>query len=290
MTSENLNPEKVGPAQASVLQAQREANERLILAAIRAEDDAESAHGAHLVAEAEAELLRNQTHELRSIAALRERLIGIIAHDLRNPLNSVVMAATLLRDEPGASSSTRRLAERIVQSGGRMGRMVDELVDFTRMRFGADLQLNLEVLDLSEVCLEILEEFRVGARTEIVFLESASVFGYWDRDRLCQLISNLVGNAVEHAAPASQVIIEVRHEGERGVFRVSNRGAPIPPDALPFIFELFRRVAGRPLGKHLGLGLFIADQIARAHKGVIEVESNSSSTTFTVRLPLAPPH
>jgi signal transduction histidine kinase len=286
MISENLNPEQAEPADVKTLRAQREANEKLILALIRAEDYAESAHGAHLMAETEANELRYQADELRSIAEFRERLIGIIGHDLRNPLNSMVMAGSLLRDELGASSSTRGLAERIVQSGGRMGRLLDELVDFTRTRFGAELQLNLTVFDLSEVCLDILGEFRLIARTKIAFLERANVFGSWDRDRLCQVMSNLIGNAIEHAAPASRVVVEVRQESEVGIFKVSNCGAPIPPEALPFIFDLFHRVPGRPSGKHLGLGLFIADQVVRAHQGVIDVVSDSSITTFTVRLPL----
>lgn len=289
MTSEKLNPEQAGFAHAAILSAQREANESLLLAVIEAEDCAESAHGAHLLAEAEADRLRCQTDELRSVAELRERLVGIIGHDLRNPLNSMVMAGSLLRYEPSASTRLRRLGESIVRSGGRMGRMLDELVDFTRMRFGTHLQLNVGVLDLSQVCLEVLEEFRVVAHTEIVFSECASVFGSWDRDRLSQLISNLVGNALEHGAPGSRIVVEVRHEGEWGVFRVSNRGPTIPPEVLPFIFDLFHRVEERPSGTHLGLGLFIADQIVRAHKGEMEVKSEDSSTTFTVRLPLDAP-
>ena len=111
--------------------------------------------------------------------------------------------------------------------------------------------------------------------------------GMWDPDRLAEVLSNLVGNAIEYAAPGTDVSVKVRAAGAEVVVEVANQGAPIPEDVHPFIFEPFRRARPREKSAagNLGLGLYIAHQIVLAHGGTLEAHSGDGSTTFMIRMP-----
>ena len=265
----------------------REANEQLLLAGLRAQDSADEALAARARAEATAQRLEEIERELRATAEFREQLLAIVGHDLRNPLGAIIMAAGLLLRNGHLGEADGRLVARIINSSQRMTRMITELRDFTRARLGGGLPLFVKPVDLAEICLNVVGELEL---TTIILLRceiDGELRGTWDGDRLYQLISNLVGNAIDYATPVTPVVVAARVDGAEVVVEVRNQGISIPPDALRTIFEPFRRgTKDEKSGvTHLGLGLYIAHQIALAHGGELTAQSAAGTTTFALRLP-----
>ncbi|WNG44771.1 PAS domain-containing protein [Archangium minus] len=229
--------------------------------------------------------LRDVTERKRA-EQFRERLMGIVSHDLRSPLHAITLAAeTLLRRE-NLSESVLVRVRRIVQSGDRMSRMITDLLDFTRARLGGGIPLQRRSGELVELVRTTLEEFEMTHPGRIVFSHGQGPYsGEWDLDRLAQVISNLVGNALKHGAGNTPVAVDLREEGQEIVLVVTNQGTPIPEALLPHVFDPFRRSADSSR-QGLGLGLYIAQQIVMAHGGSITASSSAAvGTTFSVRLP-----
>lgn len=260
----------------AVLVEQREANEHLIRATIQAQD---------LMLEADAARKRAQDseRELVAVAEFRELFIGIVGHDLRNPLSSIVMAGALLLRRGHLDEQDAKTASRIIRSSQRMTQMITQLLDLTRARLGGGMPIELKPIDLREVCQNVVEEFEAPITLEV----DGDMTGNWDEDRLAEVLSNLAGNAIKYAAPETVVVVKAHAHGSEVVVEVINHGEPIPPDVLPFIFQPFRRAEQRsksPTGS-LGLGLYIADQIVRSHGGTLAARSADGTTSFVMRLP-----
>jgi signal transduction histidine kinase len=235
---------------------------------------------------------KKAVHELTETVRLNELFSGILAHDLRNPLGAILTAAqlALMRLERQPENDTLKLAAplgRMVTSGRRMARMVDQLLDLTRVRLGVGMQLDVRESDLQEVLDHVRSELAETHPDAALNLEAlGDPRGQWDEDRLSQVFSNLMGNALIHGAEGG---VSVRLDGtERESVRVSvhNRGV-VPPELMPRLFQPLARLDRRgERSPGLGLGLFIARQIVRAHGGEMEVESTEAAgTTFTVTLP-----
>ena len=225
---------------------------------------------------------------LDEIGEFREQLIGIISHDLRSPLNTIHMGATILLQRPGLGEMETEVARKIARSSVLAVRLIDQLLDLTRSRLGGGISIDPKRFDLTDVCRQVIGEtelthpdrpLRVDVRGDLT--------GVWDRDRIYQLLANLVGNAVQHGEPRSAIDLRIEGGEAQVLIEVTNRGEPIPPGLLPFIFEAFRRgrTSHRSQSQGLGLGLFIAQEIARLHGGSIAVTSESEGTTFRVLLP-----
>jgi len=239
-------------------------------------------------AHAEIRKLRASEAELRATALFRERLIGIVGHDLRNPLSAVLMAARLLAMGGRLTPADTALVARISNSGQRMLRMIDQVLEFTQAHVGGGFALKLAELDLGASCEVIAAELRLGGTAEIDVTTAGNMVGHWDVDRIEEAISNLAGNAVEHATPGTRVGINVRDGNAGGaVVEVTNFGTPIPDHVLAGMFNPFRH--GENLlhtrGKHLGLGLYIAREVVSSHAGTLDVRSERGTTTFTMNLP-----
>lgn len=227
--------------------------------------------------------------EARRRADFEQHLIGIVSHDLRNPMNAILMAATLLLRQEGLGEPQRRSLQRILSSARRAARMLSDLLDFTQARLGGSLPVTLSPLDLHDLTCQVVEEVQFAQPYRRVVLEqSGDGRGEWDGDRLAQLITNLVNNAItygdEHCA------VRVRTEGRPDAVALSihNEGAPIPAEMMPHLFHPLRRGAGKgSRATHsIGLGLFIVKHIVDAHGGSIHVDSTAENgTTFTVCLP-----
>ncbi len=228
--------------------------------------------------------------ELERTLRYHDVFVGVLGHDLGNPLSAILGAAELgqLRRDPDL---VRTLFERIESSGRRMKRMIEQLLDVTRIRAAGGLELERAEVDLAAICLAAIDELR-GAHEEaaIAFDVAGRAVGSWDADRLTQLVSNLIGNAVEHAAGARGVVVALDGTDPATVtLRVHNEGA-VPPEILPTLFEPFRRAATRRKSAGLGLGLYITQQIALAHGGSVVVDSDPQhGTTFTATLPRTRP-
>jgi len=221
---------------------------------------------------------------------LRERVLGIIGHDLLNPLSAILMAASALRDDP---SLPGRHANRILNSAHRIESIISDLLDLTQARVGGGIAITRAPTDAHALCRRILEELQaVNPGREIRFTPKGEADGPWDADRLEQVVSNLVSNALQYGPPGTAINVDSRGTATDWTFSVHNSGDPIPPDVLPHIFDPFKR--GRAEAKvsrgrrNLGLGLFIARELVLAHQGTIEVTSSTSAgTRFVVRLPRA---
>jgi signal transduction histidine kinase len=215
-----------------------------------------------------------------------EMFAGMLGHDLRNPLSAITTGANYIA-RLNVSQKSTKAASRILSSAERMARMIDQLLDFTRIRVGGGLALARSRFDLEELLCKVKDELEAAnpERTIVVDVEGNST-GEWDHDRLLQVFSNLVGNALHHGR--SDHPVKIRCNGRRSKHlsvSVHNAGS-VPPEVLPVLFEPFRGTARYQRTRGLGLGLFITQQIIAAHGGTIDVASESATgTTFRLLLP-----
>lgn len=231
--------------------------------------------------------------ELERTVRFSEMLMGILGHDLRNPLSAITTAAVLVLTR-GESERIVKPVSRILSSADRMARMIDQILDFTLARIGRGIPLHRKRADLGDVCKLVVDELEgdVEEATDLEIELRGDLAGEWDADRLSQLLSNLAGNAVQHrprGTPAS-ISIDGTHP-DRVRLEIHNQGV-IPPEIVPVIFEPFRSGPDhtRAHSRGLGLGLFISKQIAIAHGGTIRVETGGAQgTRFIVELPRVPP-
>lgn len=229
--------------------------------------------------------LEQHRQQLRHADRMREIFIGILGHDLRNPLSGILMSAQLLLQRSHDEAITAGM-QRILRNGDRMVRMIDQLLDFTRFRVGRGISLALGPADLRELTVQVLSEFEeLRPRFQVEVL--GDTVGTWDADRILQVVSNLVGNAVQHSPAGSAIGIRIEGRRDELVFQVRNSGAPVPEQLRHVLFEPFRGSecgGGKP--QRLGLGLFITRQIVLAHGGVLSFESSEQSgTCFVVSIP-----
>jgi signal transduction histidine kinase len=216
----------------------------------------------------------------------RDQFIGVVSHDLRTPLGAITAGAALLALPEDNPQRRSWVVTRIMNSAQRMERMVRDLLDVTRARLGGDIPLKRRPVDLQQVCDEAIIEIRVRHPDAVVQLEaSGDLQGQWDPDRLAQVVSNLVGNAIQHGA-GTPVTVTADQHGESARLAVHNGGPPISPEVLPAIFEPLARGRSEAEENSIGFGLFIARVIVSAHGGNIQVSSSADTgTTFTVTLP-----
>ncbi|HVE49612.1 MAG TPA: HAMP domain-containing sensor histidine kinase [Casimicrobiaceae bacterium] len=219
----------------------------------------------------------------------RNLLLGMLGHDLRSPLQTIRMTASYLV-ALNAGSDVSMAASRLIGSGARMQALLDDLVDFNRTNLGLGINISKAKVDLAHLFTEEVDRLRAAHPSHRVDLEiHGDCSGVWDGRRLLQVLGNLVLNAIKYGSPGEPVHVGVIGAEQEVQFKVTNRGATIDESALAEIFEPLRRGIGLPMGGDgdgsLGLGLYIAREIAMAHGGEIEARSNSSETVFVVRLP-----
>jgi signal transduction histidine kinase len=220
----------------------------------------------------------------------REIFLGILGHDLRNPLNAMLLSAQSLAEISEGESAM--LASQIVGSGEAMARLLADFLDFTGSRLGRGIAIKRAPVDLAMLCREVVEESRTGLPSDRIRLElTGNLAGEWDAGRLRQVLSNLIGNATQHGSDATPIFVSVAGQPTEVVLRVQNAGEPIAETDLPTIFDPLvqgptsESKPGRRSGS-MGLGLYIAREVVNAHGGTISVTSNAmEGTVFTVSLP-----
>lgn len=217
-------------------------------------------------------------------ARFGEQLLGIVSHDLRSPLAAVQASTQLALRRAGPDEALQRALRRASNSAERMGRMIEDLLDFTRARLGGGIPLTRREADLGKIARYAVEEAQAANPEHPLVHRLHYQKGSYDPDRMSQVVQNLIANALQHGTPRAPVVVETRAEAEHLVLEVSNLGPAIPAELLPELFEPFRRGASGK-ARNLGLGLFIVREIVRAHGGTVEVRSADQGTTFTVRLP-----
>ncbi len=227
---------------------------------------------------------------LKETVRFNDLFTGILGHDLRNPLAAIITSARLAMGRDTDDRLRKPLA-RILNSGDRMSRMIDQLLDLTRVRLGGGIPVSCVDLDLAALVRQVMDELEGANPGCVLHLSCAGdTCGRWDPDRLSQVFSNLVANAVRHGQAEHGVQVTLDGASAETVrVEVRNRGA-IPPRRMATLFEPMR---GRPDGSGgLGLGLFITRELVRAHGGGIQVQSeggDGSATAFTVTLPRSAP-
>lgn len=229
--------------------------------------------------------LYRQRQELADTLRLNEELLAVVGHDIRNPLNVILMTAGLL-ETTAADPGTARAVERLRTSGHRIVHIIDDLLDLSRARLGGGIPVDRKRIDLVPVAKRTVAELQTTNPDRAIELRAeGEQWGDWDMARMEQVFSNLVGNAVRHGKPDEPVVVAVAADDGTVVATVHNGGA-VPEDKLPRLFEPFHFDKGRSKRTEgLGLGLYIVDQIVRAHGGRVEVTSTLAAGT-TVRLTL----
>ena len=225
----------------------------------------------------------------RATTRFHEEMLGIVGHDLRNPLSAMVVGIELLRARVSDKESATVLG-RVENSARRMTKIIDQLLDVTRARLGTGIPVERSALRLAPLIADVLDELRLAHRTTAFELRGDDVEVMWDGDRLGQVVSNLGSNAALYGKPGGPVAIELAHSESVATIAVSNptRGAPIAQSVLDTLFDPFQRGRGREHPGGLGLGLYIVREIVRAHGGTIEASSTDAGTTFRVTLPRTP--
>jgi signal transduction histidine kinase len=235
------------------------------------------------VASSEATLL-----DERRTSELREQFIAVLGHDLRNPLSAIGGGVELLR-RSALDAKAARLVNVIQMSVARIAGLIDDVMDFARGQLGSGLTLDLvENEPLAPVLRHVVGELGTSFPARVI--EAEIGFDdpvHCDPKRIAQLLSNLLGNALTYGAAYVPIRVRAGIEGTVFELSVANAGEPIPPEAMERLFQPFTRGAVRPSQQGLGLGLFIASQVAKAHGGTLTVVSSSDETRFTFRMPLA---
>lgn len=232
--------------------------------------------------------LAAQLDETTRLVRTNETLTAVLGHDLRNPLDTILGSARLIERAAGGEPTVLDAAARIAACARRMARMIDQLLDLAHVRGGA-IVLAPEPVDLADLVRTAVDEARIAAdgTVRIVFDRLGDTTGRWDVDRLAQVLSNLIGNAIAHGRPGGPVSLSIDGTSPRSVrLTVHNEGV-IAPELLPSIFEPFKQRTRRSPGSGgLGLGLHIVQQVVRLHGGTVDVDSTRlAGTRFRVELP-----
>jgi signal transduction histidine kinase len=222
----------------------------------------------------------------RKTAELREQFIAVLGHDLRNPLASIDAGVRILGRMPLGEKATQ-IVSLMGSSAARMAGIIDNVLDFARGRLGGGISVTRVVDDRLETMLEqVIAEMRTAWPDRVIHSDIAL-----DRPvacesgRLAQLLSNLLANALTHGNPAGPVRVQAHSDDNGFEISVTNSGKPIPPEIVDHLFQPFSRASVRSGQQGLGLGLYIASEIARAHEGSLEVASSPEETRFTFRMP-----
>jgi two-component system, sensor histidine kinase and response regulator len=226
--------------------------------------------------------LNDRTETLR----LNEMFSALLAHDLRNPLSAILASAHLLQKR-GTDQLSQDTATRIVTSGNRMARLIEDMLDLARARLGGGIVVKREPTDFKTLVEKVVREHQAAVpERSIESSFDGDLTGLWDPERIAQVASNLIGNAIKHGSPASPVMVQLSGAWDCVTLVVKNGGS-IAPEMQRHLFDPFRgaqREGGRSEG--LGLGLYIVSQIVQAHDGKVEVRTGvANETSFVVCLP-----
>lgn len=259
----------------------------LVQARTRAEELLAQAQQAQRELAATQQQLQHERERAEDRALFSEQMVGIVSHDLRNPLSAIQMSTHVLgRGE--LTPLQMRVLERVSSATGRATRLIADLLDFTQARLGGGLKITRRPLDLHAVAAEAVDELSLaypGRKLQHRAQAEGEVVA--DGDRLSQLIGNLVSNAMTYGDPARPVTVTSRLQGDMAQLLVHNHGPVIPEEVRARLFEpMARGHEPTASGRSVGLGLFIVREIARAHGGEVGfTSSEAEGTTFVVSIP-----
>lgn len=220
-----------------------------------------------------------------------QMFIAILGHDLRSPLSAVIMSSQFMIERGALEQMDVNLATGTLRSARRMNSLVGDLLDFTRSRLGSGIPIVRADMDMAAVARQAVDEATAAnPKSTFTLTTTGELRGSWDAARVGQLLVNLLSNAAQHGLAGGPITVSARGEEKNAVLSVHNLGAPIAAGDIPRLFDPVKRLKPGETrtadSGNLGLGLYIAERIAAAHGGNIEVQSSESmGTLFTVRLP-----
>ena len=229
--------------------------------------------------------LKERTESLR----LNEMFTAVLGHDLRNPLNAIINCAHLLERRPDEATA-RDVAGRILSNGRWMSRMIGDVLDLAQAHLGGGLPIRCEPMALDDLVKSVVGAYQITHPAQAIeVISEGSLTGSWDEDRLRQVLTNLLGNAIEHGERGDAIRVQLDGTAEGTVIMSVTNPGTVPAELLPRLFDPFQR--GAPAnGRGLGLGLYIVRQIVIGHDGEVEVQSGvAGRTVFRVTLPRNPP-
>lgn len=238
--------------------------------------------------EASQSLVESKTALLteQETSALREQFIAVLGHDLRNPLAGIKGGMRMLGAEE-LSDRGKAVLDMVDATIDRMSGLIDNVMDFARGRLGGGITLDPSLKRIDATVQQVADELRLTyPDREIVLDLKLETDLHADHDRLGQLFSNLLGNALMHGDPDQPIHAVLGRDGDHLTFETSNFGEPIPAKAMKSLFSPFERGEARSSLQGLGLGLYISSQIAQAHEGELTAKSEGRETTFTFRMPI----
>jgi len=236
-------------------------------------------------------LTESVTRFTQDLDTSKEMFLAMLGHDLRTPIGAVLTSAKFMLETKELAEPHLTLTTRILSSTTRMNQMVGALLDFTRSRLGGGIPIAPASMNMGKAVHDVVNEMSAAHPSRKIEVDARGALkGIWDCARITQVLSNLIGNALEHGSARTSITVGVLGDEKEVTVAVHNRGAAISEDQLDGIFNAMKRqgMAENADGPsaNLGLGLYIADQIVHAHKGRIDVESSEDlGTTFTVHLP-----
>ena len=217
---------------------------------------------------------------------VRSRFISILGHDLRDPLSTVKISADIMGHSNKLPDELKLVIARISRATDRMQRMIGEVLDFARGHLGGGIPANPTLNDMADICRHVVDELGAAHPARSIALDtSGDLRGPFDRDRVSQAIGNLVSNGIEHGQGSIEVAAYESDDRARVITTVTSHGTPIAPDVLARLFDPFARGDTGTTRRGLGLGLYIAHQIALAHGATIDVTSDAAATVFTITWP-----
>ncbi len=226
--------------------------------------------------------LAEQTSEARA------RFMSILGHDLRNPLNTIVMAANLQKMGTLDQTKNNEMSDKIIKTAKRMNFLIEDLLDASQTFQGNKIRIERKPTDLCVICSSIIEEFRISNPERVFeFYAEENCYGDWDEGRIGQVLSNFLSNAISYGSSSKPIKINLIEDWDKVVLQVNNQGEVIGDETQKNLFIPFWRGAKKLSNSSgLGLGLFIVKQIIESHGGSVNVESNREyGTTFTCVFP-----
>ena len=240
-------------------------------------------------------LAESASYYTKEILHSKDIFVGILSHDIRNPLQAIILSTELLLRTAELTDRQTVIAKGALESADRISSLVDNLLDITRARFGGGLSIARSSMDAGFVARQIIEELGVVHPTRAINLEvHGDLKCEWDKARIGQVFSNLLSNAIQYSFKDTSIWVSVRGASEMAVISINSDGLPIVPEKIKTIFDPLTRAtfnSGKEARKNnLGLGLFITQEIVQAHGGEIHVSSSEKDgTTFTVQIPRQKP-
>ena len=237
------------------------------------------------------ELTESVTYYTDEVLRSKDLFIGVLGHDLRSPLQAIMLIAELMPRLGSLNDRQKMLAGNVLDSAKRIGGLIDNLVDVTRARFGGSLQIVRSTMDFGYIAHQLVDEMRAAqpSRTIKLDVSPGDLNGEWDKARIGQVFSNLLGNALQYSFKETSIHVGIASDKDSVTLTVHNRGVPIPAKKMNSIFNPLTRAPttkDQPASMNLGLGLYITREIVVAHGGTIKVTSSEEQgTTFALWFP-----